>query len=125
MTTNPTTVSDSVFPTRGPLVLLAEQPNERIDVSKAKSFGEVRVLFNDGDPSCFSSDAYVARLKERLHALDFNPNTDYFCLAGPVANTSFVLAALLREHKVVRVLLYSPGANGYLSRTIDFRNLPT
>lgn len=77
-----------------PRVFLLMEPN--VDVRKAREFGEVVVLFPEGEerPGIWDPELYAETVR-RLEVRRYRPHVDYWLVAGSMAPVTMAVGALM------------------------------
>jgi hypothetical protein len=87
----------------------------RDDVSDARRFGDVVLIFGDAEPRprLFSED-FAAEVVRRLETAQYDPEVDYFLVTGDLVSVTMVAAAIARESSVPpRALFFDKQVSEY------------
>lgn len=97
-------------------VFIVEEPRAGIDVSTAQRFGQVIPIFsvNCRRPSVFRPNQYREALAEALEALFFDPEKDFFLLAGAVVTVSVALSSIAMKWGHVQILIFNAQESRYV-----------
>ena len=88
------------------------------DVRSAEEFGEV-VYMMDKAPSPFNPMGFDSNIKAKIVELNFNPNEDYFCMAGSTLVVSLALLCFMTEcQDGINVLMFDASIGKYRVREL-------
>ena len=114
------TAPSATIPDRRARVFVAE-PNSRYNLEDAEKFGRVVYLDTRQELSIFQTDEMLDAIFNRLTEMEYDPDEDFFCLAGHMITVSLVLAALIARYDWVRTLMYDARASVYVERIVHPR----
>jgi hypothetical protein len=102
---------------------LIEEPKRDMDLSTAQRFGDVEVIFPEGQrrASIFATEDFLSQLVTELRRRDYDPNLDYIVAAGSVAAVTLAIGEIASLYGSIQVLIFNSarGEDGqYISRTI-------
>lgn len=103
-----------------PRVFLLEEPKADIDVSLAKEYGELRILFDRERrrSSVFRTTAFGWEILNRLKENEFDAVNDSICIAGSLIGITALIASLISIYGTISVLFYSASEARYVERRI-------
>ncbi len=99
---------------------MLEQPNVSLDISKAKSFGELIFIFNKREHrcSCFKTVEYTDNILTKMEELGYDPDVDFFLVAGSMVPIVTAMVGVVSTFGKVKVLLYRANEMEYVERTL-------
>ena len=101
-------------------VFLIEEPRSDIDLSTARDFGEIHVLFppNEHRASVFNCAEFGEEALSRLRHLDYDAEKDMLCVAGSMIAVIVTVAAIFTEYSSIDVLFFNARISHYIRRTL-------
>ena len=108
-----------------PRVFIAERPRQGIDIERAADFGEVLVISEHFEArlTAYELVEYVAAVERFLKERQFDPQSDYFCVVGPVLPISVVTAVLCRMYDEITILCFKPSVGRYVQRILSMKKI--
>lgn len=105
-------------------VFLIEEPRSNIDLSTARDFGNLHILFpmHEHRTSVFNCSEFGDQVIDRLRGLSFNPAVDSVCVAGSMITMIVAISSMIREFKSINVLFFNATINHYVKRTLCEKN---
>lgn len=105
-----------------PRCFLIERPTRQMDFESVKRFGELKVVFEDGEhrASIFSTDDFLQCLRTELAKKKFSPTEDYIVAAGSLAVMALAIAEIVVQYGAINLLVFhsARGEGQYVSRTV-------
>ena len=103
-----------------PRVFILEQPKANIDISHAGTFGPITYVFGPKDrrSSVFNVGDYIGDVISSLKRNKFDPNEDFFCLAGSTNPLSLALAGMLEEYSNLKLLIFNASEGRYVEKIL-------
>lgn len=104
-----------------PRVFLVKEPHDRIDLTTAADFGELRFIFTPDvrRVSVFDVVRFAQHALDRLDAEDFDPNVDAYCMCGKLVEVAMLFGAMIARYGLVRVLIWNASECRYMLRTMN------
>ena len=91
----------------------------RQDISSARKFGRITYLFErDGDRSSIWAPEFPREIVQKLDALGFEPDVDFFVVAGQMVPLVIAISSIVATYGATNVLFYSSTERHYVTRTI-------
>jgi hypothetical protein len=102
-------------------VFIAEESRVQVDVSSAKSFGEIVYVFpkDAWRNRQFDPEKYAIEAAQHLERMGFDPDRDYFCITGTIFGVCLAFAAAATKYGRLRVLMFKGMSQGYVMREFD------
>jgi len=89
------------------------------DISDCAEFGEIRYIFQHGEPSpSIFTPEYQDLLEKKFKYLEFDPEKDYFVLTGFQISLCIATSVLTRMFKTFDMLAFYAPTRNYASITI-------
>ena len=108
-------------------VYLIEPSRRPMDLSSAKSFGELVYLFGPDErrASVFQVDQFSDQVIDALQEKNFNYEEDYFCVMGGLLQVTLfgiALGAFAEQNQIpyITLLMYNSPHNAYEERRLNF-----
>ncbi len=101
-------------------VVILESLGDTMDISSLESFGEIATMFDIRGtrcPSVFHTDEFMDVIGNWFED-NFDPEHDYFVVAGRATKIAFALLAFFQQFERGRTLIYDGSVRGYVERKI-------
>lgn len=104
-------------------VILLEPLGTDMDLSSLREFGDITVMFDLTGPRCpavFHTERFMTAVSEWFEE-HFDPNKDYFVVAGRATKIAYALLALFQSfhhNYSCNTLIYDGSVRGYVERKI-------
>lgn len=99
-----------------PHVFIPEIPSTRFDLSTAELFGDIVYLCQKLYP--FKPEECADSLYNALIDNNYDPETDYICLAGSTLSLCILVSVVVSNFGSVRCLMYDARAKTYCERML-------
>lgn len=91
----------------------------RLDLTDAERYGEVTFLFDRFDVSPMDGEEFVDAVRDKLVRAGFDPDRDFFIVAGPVLPVTLAFGAVCSQWHTVKVLMFDARESRYAARRVD------
>jgi len=98
--------------------VIALMPLMRYDLESTQEYGDITYIL-DRSVSPFKTRTAIQELTNGLDAIGYDPEEDYFIMAGPTILLAFAFSILMAQHGTVRVLLYDSVRETYIPREVS------
>lgn len=94
--------------------------SRELDYAPAEKFGNIVLIYTTEDvrPFIWDTYEYANFIEDKIVDLDFNPETDYFCLAGPMIYLAVVQSVLHEMYGPIKFLLWDARDRVYRDRVL-------
>jgi hypothetical protein len=101
-------------------VFIIEPLKPTTDISSAKTWGDIELLFKPNERRCgvFQHTKFGLEVVTRLTLANFDPTVDYICVVGSNVVLSISLLAIFSKYDEFIVLLYNAADSCYVNRRI-------
>ena len=83
-----------------------------LDTSGATKYGEAGHLF-DRNPSLHAPTRFRERLYVRLSEVEYDPESDYLVISGPLAHITLAVAHITRRFGAIKLLIFNAQDSSY------------
>lgn len=104
------------MPQRSRVILV--EPNPRYDLTAAEEFGDI-VYLSKTIMTPFNTADLIRTVKERLVAMDYDPETDYVCMTGYSLTVAMFLAVAVRMFGEVKIVMFDARNSTYKERRFN------
>lgn len=98
--------------------VIALMSHMRYDLKSTEEYGDLAYIL-DRTVSPFKTFLAIEELTHGLDAIGYDPEEDYFIMAGPTILLAFAFSILMAHHGTVRVLLYDSVRETYIPREVS------
>ena len=99
-------------------VFILEPVRSKLDVSKAREYGEIIYIFQRDARRCSVWDHknFSLTVLRRLKALGYNYKTDFICVVGAILTVTIAIIALTQKYEEFNALFFNSVSGDYVKR---------
>jgi hypothetical protein len=97
--------------------VIAPETTDKFDLSGAKAHGDMLFLFTS--PQSPFQENLVEAYRKRLHEIEFDPEKDVVCMTGQILTLCMFFAAIYKDHKKFRALLFDARSSHYVMHVFE------
>ena len=98
-------------------VFVIEPPT--VDISPARAYGQIVILFPSGlQKSPLDTDYYAGKVIAALREHQFDKDKDVLCLVGSMTSMAVLTAAMVARYKAFKSLIFNAEQKHYVLRVL-------